>query len=168
MARSTTEWTLTELAAQVALILSQSPITQSSNRVTKVPNPRTIRYYSTLGLLDPPLRMRGRTALYGAQHLRQLVAVKSLQARGYDLEEIKETLPRLEEAGLRRLLAKLAQQEAGTGPRVELEAVVGMRLDAEALLLVEGPLRALQEDDVEAIRVAATPLLKLLRARRLL
>ena len=50
-------------------------------RPPHVPDARTIRYYATLGLIDRPEAFRGRTALYGARHLSQLVAIKRLQAK---------------------------------------------------------------------------------------
>jgi DNA-binding transcriptional MerR regulator len=60
--------------------------------VRDVPDVRTIRYYTTIGLMDRPAEMRGRTAFYGPHHLRQLVAVKRLQARGMSLLEVQESL----------------------------------------------------------------------------
>ena len=57
-----------------------------------MPDRRTIRYYTTLGLIDRPAEMRGRTALYGRRHLLQFVAIKKLQARGRSLAEIQQAL----------------------------------------------------------------------------
>ena len=65
---------------------------QESGRVRDVPDVRTIRYYTTLGLLDRPLEMRGRTAYYGRRHVLQLVAIKRLQASGLSLVDVQETL----------------------------------------------------------------------------
>ena len=73
-------WTIDELGAVVALALSVDYAGQANGRVREVPDRRTIRYYTTLGLIDRPARMRGRTALYGRRHLLQLVAIKRLQA----------------------------------------------------------------------------------------
>lgn len=63
-----------------------------SKRVRWEPNERLIRYYTTLGLLDRPAEMRGRTAYYGERHLLQLLAVKALQAQGMPLQEIQASL----------------------------------------------------------------------------
>jgi DNA-binding transcriptional MerR regulator len=101
-------WTLDELSAQVALALAVDYAGQSNGRVREVPDQRTIRYYTTLGLLDRPAEYRGRTALYGLRHLRQLVAVKRLQARGLALAEIQARLIGLTD----RALAGLAQLPA--------------------------------------------------------
>ncbi|MBL8796785.1 MAG: MerR family transcriptional regulator [Planctomycetia bacterium] len=85
-------WTIDELGSQVALALASDYDGAPNGRVRSVPDLRTIRYYTTLGLLDRPAQMRGRTALYARRHLLQLVAVKRLQARGLALAEIQEKL----------------------------------------------------------------------------
>jgi DNA-binding transcriptional MerR regulator len=57
-----------------------------------VPNERLVRWYVTVGLVDPPLSRRGRMARYGRRHLLQLVAVKRRQAEGRSLAEIQTEL----------------------------------------------------------------------------
>ena len=74
-------WTLDQLCAQVSLALAVDYAGAPNERIRDVPDPRTVRYYATLGLLDRP-RIEGRTALYGRRHLLQLVAVKRLQGHG--------------------------------------------------------------------------------------
>src|SRR5690606_40309537 len=71
-------WTIGELAEHAARLLG--PDGQVSGRVRPVPNERLIRWYTTIGLLDPPIARRGRVALYGRRHLLQLVAIKRRQA----------------------------------------------------------------------------------------
>src|SRR3954468_22885713 len=93
-------WTIDELGAQVALALSVDYDGPPNGRVRDVPDRRTIRYYTTLGLLDRPAEMRGRTALYGRRHLMQLVAIKRLQARGLSLSEVQQRLVGLGGAAL--------------------------------------------------------------------
>src|SRR5262245_22136250 len=85
-------WTIDELATQVAQALSVDYEGQASGRVRDVPNQRAIRFYTTLGLLDRPAEMRGRTALYNRQHLSQLVAIKRLQASGLSLADLQQRL----------------------------------------------------------------------------
>lgn len=80
--------TISELASEAAAALADLEV---NGRVQDVPNERLIRWYTTLGLLDPPLR-RGRTARYTARHLLQLVAVKRRQASGRSLAEIQAEL----------------------------------------------------------------------------
>src|SRR3954468_22443455 len=85
-------WTIDELGAAVTAALAEGHDGAPNGRVRDVPDRRTIRYYTTLGLIDRPAEMRGRTALYGRRHLLQLVAIKKLQARGQSLAEVQRAL----------------------------------------------------------------------------
>ena len=87
-----------------------------SGRVRDVPDLRTIRYYTTMGLLDRPAEMRGRTALYGPRHLLQLVAVKKLQARGLSLSQIQQEMTGATDAMLSVPGRRVAVPVAGDGP----------------------------------------------------
>jgi DNA-binding transcriptional MerR regulator len=69
----TKEWTLRELAA-----------------ATGVPV-RTIRFYISRGLVDPPLR-GGRGAAYGEAHRARLRTIREMQAKGMMLAEIAHSL----------------------------------------------------------------------------
>ena len=115
-------WTLDELAERVDAALAVDYHGQSSGRVRDVPDRRAIRWYTTIGLIDRPLAHRGRTALYGARHLLQLVAVKRLQAKGLPLVAIQRELagaPDTELGRVARLPATaLAQPEAAPVRRV--------------------------------------------------
>ena len=82
-------WTIAELAERAAEVLAASP-QQANGRVRDVPNERLIRWYVTVGLVDPPLSRKGRVARYGRRHLLQLVTVKRRQAEGRTLAEIQE------------------------------------------------------------------------------
>ncbi len=101
-------WTIEQLREAVALALERGYDGPPNGRVRDVPDQRTIRYYTTLGLIDRALEMRGRTALYGPRHLLQLVAIKKLQAKGQTLAEVQRTLAGQTNAALARL--------AGLGP----------------------------------------------------
>jgi hypothetical protein len=194
-------WTIDELGAAVALMLSVDYAGPTNGRVRDVPDRRTIRYYTTIGLLDRPAELRGRTALYGKRHLMQLVAIKRLQARGMSLADVQERLYGITNAALVQL-AQLPKIELPTNSTdgaqalpdrcadafwaatpVEVSTAIaappenggsnlnlpyqGIPLDDDVLLLL-APIRPLEEDDLPAIRAAATPLLKLLHTRRLL
>ena len=50
----TSLWTLDELGARVALALAVGYDGQANDRVHELPDRRTIRYYTTLGLIDRP------------------------------------------------------------------------------------------------------------------
>jgi DNA-binding transcriptional MerR regulator len=73
---------------------------RANGRVRDVPNERLIRWYGTVGLVDPPLSRRGRVARYGRRHLLQLVAVKRRQAEGRSLAEIQAELTGLTDESL--------------------------------------------------------------------
>src|SRR5262245_17549744 len=104
-------WTIDELGAQVALALSVDYDGPDNGRVREIPDRRTIRYYTTLGLIDRPAEMRGRTALYGGRPLLQVVAIKRLQTRGLSLAQIQEQLVGQPDRALHRI-ARLPDLEA--------------------------------------------------------
>ncbi|MGJ6961473.1 MerR family transcriptional regulator [Streptosporangium sp. G11] len=81
------EWTIGELAERASAALT--PTAQLNGRVRDMPNERLIRWYSTIGLLDPPSARRGRVAMYGRRHLLQIVAVKRRQSDGRTIAEIQ-------------------------------------------------------------------------------
>jgi DNA-binding transcriptional MerR regulator len=84
-------WTIAELAERAAEVLTDAP-SRANGRVRDVPNERLIRWYVTVGLVDPPLSRKGRVARYGQRHLLQLLAVKRRQAEGRTLAEIQQEL----------------------------------------------------------------------------
>jgi len=97
-------WTIAELSDRVGAALEASGYQAPANgQVRAVPDLRTIRYYTSLGLLDRPLEMRGRTALYGPRHLYQLCAIKRLQADGKALGEVQAELAGLDDLALARV-----------------------------------------------------------------
>ncbi|MFA1542426.1 MerR family transcriptional regulator [Actinomadura monticuli] len=98
-------WTIGELAERAADALTADGAAQVSGRVRDLPNTRLIRWYTTIGLVDPPLGRRGRTALYGHRHLLQLVAVKRRQAEGRSIAEIQLELAAAPDETLARIAA---------------------------------------------------------------
>ena len=86
-------WRIAELQTAVEIALESGGYDgQSSARIRSVPDTRAIRYYTTLGILDRPGEMKGRTALYGRRHVLQLVSIKRLQVEGLKLGEIQQRL----------------------------------------------------------------------------
>ncbi len=184
-------WTIEELSERVAGALRGHGYDGvSSGRVRDVPDLRTIRYYTTLGLLNRAAAMRGRTALYGQRHLLQLVAIKRLQARGLSLAEVQERVVGLSDAALKRLAAAEAAArpalQAEPSPtsradsfwrvrsepdedqsREESPGVERVRLD-DGLELSLAASRAMSKDDIRVIRMAAAPLIEILRLRGLI
>ncbi len=74
---------------------------------------RRIRSFQTLGLLPRPA-LRGRTGLYGPDHLQRLSAILRLQAEGFSLESL-DHLFRALDAGL-SLAAALGLPEPAADP----------------------------------------------------
>ncbi len=104
-------WNLDELVAQVALGLSGGDYGgAASGRVRDLPDARAVRYYTTLGLLDRPV-MQGRTAFYGVRHLRQIVAIKKLQSRGWPLARVQQELAGIDDGALKRIAELTAELE---------------------------------------------------------
>lgn len=100
------DWTQEELVRRVAAALAGPAYPGAPNgRVRDVPDRRTVRWYTTIGLVDRPGAMRGRTALYGPRHLLQIVAIKRLQAEGLSIAQIQAELIGATDATLRRIAA---------------------------------------------------------------
>jgi DNA-binding transcriptional MerR regulator len=184
-----TIWTIDELGERAGEALGGPGYDGvPSGRVRDVPDLRTIRYYTTLGLLDRPAAMRGRTALYGPRHLLQLVAIKRLQARGLSLAAVQERVVGLSDASLRRLAAlEAAATKGDQSPQSVVRAESFWRVQPEpetdqatsenprvevvplepGLVLSVAAGRTLNQDDLRVIRMAAAPLIEILRLRGL-
>ena len=111
------QWTIDELSAAAASALAEGYEGPPNGRVRDVPDRRTIRYYTTLGLIDRPAEMRGRTAIYGRRHLLQLVAIKKLQARGQTLLEVQRVLAGITDKGLAMVAGTGCSRHGSRGPR---------------------------------------------------
>ena len=104
---------------------------------------RTVRFYAGRGLLPPP-RLRGRTGLYGADHLARLELVRELQALGLTLAAIEKHLEKIpldappEDLALQRaLLSPWAPEAPEDLDRHELDRRAGRHLDDDALKRLE-------------------------------
>jgi len=117
-------WTIDELARRAAEALASEGVRAPNGRVSEAPDRRVIRWYATIGLLDPPLRTRGRTARYGPRHLTQLVAVKRRQAEGHSLAAIQAELAGATDVTLHRV-AGLPPTAVPSAPPVGVPAAPG-------------------------------------------
>src|SRR5262245_9036794 len=108
-------WTLEALQARVTASLARISLSQANGQVAEVPNARAIRYYQTLGLLSRPVQ-DGRIALYGQQHLEQLVAIKRLQARGLSLAQVQSHMLSLMPEGIAALASLPMLEENAAAP----------------------------------------------------
>jgi len=112
---------LEEVSQEVARLLDKYGLVAPSSlhgapkdqRISAVPDSRTIRYYTTLGLLDRPL-IENRQAKYGQKHLLQLLAIKALQGLQLPLATIQEKLYGLSESELGALLESIAFNKKNT------------------------------------------------------
>lgn len=195
---ATALWTLDEVVRRVSVALAESAYLGAPNRrVRDVPDRRAVRWYITIGLVDRPAAMAGRTALYGPRHLLQIVAVKRRQAAGHSLAEIQAELAGATDETLRQVAAvpdELLDADAAEPPRAARRArfwadrpaadgaasatsgAGGVRADSVSMLaavqLSGGALillpRQPNPDDVRAIHAAAKPLFDVLADRSLL
>jgi DNA-binding transcriptional MerR regulator len=92
MAEDTEAFPIDTLVRLVADVLRSTGVEQTNGQVSAAPTERTLRYYRTRGLLDPPAGHRGRTALYVRRHVLQVLAIKRLQAAEVPLHEVQQRL----------------------------------------------------------------------------
>src|SRR5918997_2467175 len=105
---------------------------------------RTIRFYAGRGLVPPPA-LRGRTGLYGPDHVARLDLVSELSALGFTLAAIENQLRRLpadagaDELALHRaLLTPWVSEQVEEIDAAELERRAGRALSAEEIDILEG------------------------------
>jgi DNA-binding transcriptional MerR regulator len=169
-------WTIDELSALVADALVVDYPGPPNGRARVVPDQRTIRWYTTIGLLDRPTAMRGRTAIYDRRHLLQLVAIKRLQADGNTLADVQQQLVGATDSTLTQIARLPGGPVARPAPRARFWAagpapatsalVHGVRV-ADGVPVMFDAARVPTQDDLAAIAAAAGPLLDVLRQRGL-
>ncbi len=191
-------WTLDELVRRVAAGLADPAYPGAPNgRVRQLPDRRSVRWYTTTGLIDRPV-MQGRTALYGPRHLLQVIAVKRRQAEGRSLADIQAELAGATNETLSRVAAvpdELVTAEARASAEVHpsrrsrfwadrpvtvepatdgggadtVTSLAAVSLPGGVTLLLPAEAQGRPgDDDLDAIRAAARPLLQLLADRGLL
>ncbi|MFK4068449.1 MerR family transcriptional regulator [Streptomyces sp. NPDC029674] len=101
---------------------------------------RTIRFYSTKGLLPPPVIGPRRVGHYGQDHLSRLALIEELQHQGMTLAAIERYLEQLpadlsahDLAIHRAVVASWAPDSAEDTTHAELERRAGRALDDEDL-----------------------------------
>jgi DNA-binding transcriptional MerR regulator len=96
-------WTISDLARITNAGLRIAGIHAVGRRAADTVTDRTIRYYTTLGLVDRPAGWQGVQGLYGRRHLMQLLAIKRRQSDGLSTHELQRQLPDLSNARLEAL-----------------------------------------------------------------
>jgi hypothetical protein len=179
-----------ELVRRVGHALVRAGVRQTNGQVSEAPTERTLRYYRTRGLLDPPVGHRGRVALYASRHVLQVLAIKHLQAAEVPLHEIQQRLvgradaELAEIAGIEPSTAERGERPAGTADRREFWAdrpaapapgdvaaplrprIAGLQLPA-GVRLTFPTTRDLTEADLSALMAAAGEVLACLQERHL-
>ena len=114
---------------------------------------RTTRYYSTLGLIPPPIR-RGRVAYYDRVHRARLDLVRALQDHGFTLQAIGHYLAKVPaDAGVEELALQRAMMTSWTTTppermtRTELERQAGRPLSDDDLTRLEGLTAVVREGE---------------------
>jgi len=100
---------------------------------------RNIRFYTTKGLVPPPIR-RGRSGYYSADHVARLELVQELQAHGFTLSAIEKYVAGIpadaspEDIALQRtMLAPWQVDRPVEMSRTDLDRRTGRRLSEEDL-----------------------------------
>lgn len=130
--------TLDDLADAVQAMLGEKRLleAQADGRISAAPDPRTVRYYTTLGLLDRP-EIVSREARYGQRHVLQLCAIKAMQAAGLPLADIQARLYAKTDAELESLIASASETQRARPSEVqaitwnEVTIEPGLRIIAE-------------------------------------
>jgi len=93
-----------QLADEAARLISRFVPRQERGSVAELPDERMVRYYSAEGLISAPEGKQGAAAVYGYEHLLQLVVIKRLQAEHLPIRKIKELVEGKSESELEQLL----------------------------------------------------------------
>src|SRR5882757_8579151 len=93
---------LEDLVAKINQWCAAHAVTPASGQVADNLSVRTLRYYRTVGLLDPPAS--GGGSGYGERHFLQVAAVRLLQAQGLPQSRIQALLFGRSDKELRKIV----------------------------------------------------------------
>lgn len=97
----TESYSLAELAEAVNGWCETHGVIPANGQSGELLSERNLRYYRSMGLVDPPLAGGGQG--YGEKHRLQVVAIRLLQAQGLPLNRIRELLFGRDVAELRQV-----------------------------------------------------------------
>jgi DNA-binding transcriptional MerR regulator len=118
-------WTITDLARLANVALRLAGVRPVGTHAAQTVSERTIRYYTTIGLLDRPVGWHGVQGRYGRRHLLQLLAIKRLQSEGASTRQLGAELAGVRDTTLERVarlpmamadLERLAWERPADGP----------------------------------------------------
>jgi len=114
LAKNNPSWSLEEFVQVANNLLPQFlPAQKGNTRVREEVTPRLIRHYTTLGMLDEPLK-DGRYAVYTYRHLLQILVVRRLLAEGFGANAIDQLATQRDNTELENLLAGGVQLSVST------------------------------------------------------
>lgn len=99
-----TEFTVDKLVEYAARLIPLFVPKQGRYKVRDYPDVRTVRFYTTRGLMDKPDRYNGQQAAYSFKHLLQLIAIKYLQFQYLPIKKISEMINGLSQEELLKLI----------------------------------------------------------------
>jgi DNA-binding transcriptional MerR regulator len=115
------QFTLEELAQAIQEWCEEHQVLPANGQAAEQISERNIRYYRTLGLLDPPVGNYHKT--FTEKHRLQLIAIRLYQAQGLPLRKIRDELYG---KSLEDLVA--LQKNVGTPGRQTTPVAVSLRL----------------------------------------
>lgn len=135
--RARKDLTLDEVVEESDAVLREVAPRQSRYAVADRPDVRTIRYYTSRGLLPKPLSYQGGRARYGYAHLVRLLAIKRMQSEHMSLEQIARALESKSIEELEAMLEPVGAKAARAPPRSEADVpsrprFIGARDDVTA------------------------------------
>jgi len=157
--------TLEQLSGEVEKQLKQRGLlnAQHDGRVSAAPDGRTIRYYTTLGILEKP-KVISRQAFYGNRHVLQLLAIKSLQGLSLPLGEIQARLYGKSDKELEAILESISNKlKSDQRARAEIHPLIWREVMIEPGLkiMIEDQWRLSDEESLtKRIQSALSALVK--------
>jgi DNA-binding transcriptional MerR regulator len=138
-------WPITDFVAVVNAALKITGIRPAATRATDVLTERTIRYYTVVGLIDPPVGGPGVPGRYGRRHFLQVLAIKRRQSEGRSIRQLRADV-----AGARN--TKLEKMARLPMPIEELERrAEELRTDRPVIAAVEPELVSMElEQDFDS------------------
>ncbi len=148
-----------QLAARVTAWCADHRVVPANGQVATATQPRTLRYYRTLGLLDATAAGGGQG--YGERHFLQACAVRVLQAEGLPLSRIQALLFGRSDDELREI-TESAASGGGTlpeapAPVVQPETWQTFPISPELMLVSRRPGFHLTTDQISAIQRILNP-----------
>jgi len=162
---SKADLTLEQLSGEVEKQLKQRGLlnAQHDGRVSAAPDGRTIRYYTTLGILEKP-KVISRQAFYGNRHVLQLLAIKSLQGLSLPLGEIQARLYGKSDKELEAILESISNKlKSDQRARAEIHPLIWREVMIEPGLkiMIEDQWRLSDEESLtKRIQSALSALVK--------